>query len=243
MSFLNNISAIFRPVQQVTQQPAPPMSQQNPGAGQGAPAAGTSQPNSEPPAPPPNPLDEFKPLWQTDPNAKPPADPLAAPILNSDPAKIKEAASKVDFLGQVPQELLQKVMQGNDPQALMQLINTVSQNTLAMAAQLSTATVEQGAARANQRLLDALPSKVADIQLRQMQPENPILRHEAVQPMLDLARSQLRMQNPNMPPAEVNKRAEDYILAVAKAATGSADTQSGTSRVDPSEDWDRFLTS
>lgn len=236
MSLVTNIANMFRHVQATV-----PMGQQNPGAAEGAPPAGTAQPNTEPP-PQADPLDAMKAVWQTDPNAKPPADPLAGSLFNTDPAKIREAASKMDFTANIPQDLMQKVLAGGDTAAIVQMMNTVAQNALATATQLTTATVEQGAAKSQQRMLQALPGKVRDIQLQDMTPENPVLQHEAVQPMLNMVRSQLRMQNPNMPPAEVSRRAEEYMLATASALTGSV---APAPKVDPnapsSQNWDIFL--
>ena len=232
----NSIANMFRPTQQVVAAPPPPpMAQQNPGAAAVVPPSGTSNPT---PAEPPNPLDDFAKMFQNDPNIKPPVDPTTAPILQSDPAKIQDAANKIDFLSRVPQDLLQKVQAGNDPAALAQLINSVAQQTLAMATNITSATAEQAARRATSNVMDALPSRVTAIQLQQMQPENPILAHPAAMPVLDMARNQLRVSNPNMPAAEINRRAEQYVMAIAQAATAPAKQDPQT--VDPSEDWSKF---
>lgn len=241
MSLFTNISAMFRPTQQVTVAPASPMAQQNPAAGAGAPQAGTSHPTVTEPAAPSNPLDNFTPLWQTDPKSAPPADPLATPIFNTDPAKIAEAAGKIDFVSQIPPDMLQKAMAGNDPQAFMAVMNAVAQKTLATAAQLSTATTEQGATRLQQRLLTALPDRVKQIQLDQMQPENANLQHPAAQPILQMMRQRVKASNPNLTPAEIQKQAENYVSAFVSAMAPQA-TQAEVAAAN-GEDWDRFLTS
>lgn len=236
MSIFKSVADIFRPVQQVT------MSQQNPGANPAAtPPAGTSQPTT-PAAPAPNPLDEMKALWQTDPNAKPPVDPLSTPMLNSDPNKIREAAGKIDFMSAVPQDMMQRALQGNDPKALFEVMNAVSQQTLAMATQLSAASAEASARTATQRMLDALPGKVKDVQLRESRPENPILQHEAAQPLLDLARNQLRAKNPGMSVQDINSKVEAMFTSFAESMVGQKkQTEQANLPADTSADWSRFL--
>ena len=111
---LNNSANIFRPVQATA-----PLAQVNPGAGAGAPAAGTSQPT--PPPEPPNHMDVMATLWQNDPKLAPPVDPLTTPLFNTDPAKIAQAAGKMDFVSQIPQDPMTKAMSGTDPAAFMQM--------------------------------------------------------------------------------------------------------------------------
>lgn len=242
MGMFDSVANMFRPTQQVSMAPvqvAPGsnMPVANPGATAGAPQAGTSQPTAG--TPPANPLDAFTPLWQNDPNAAPTADPFSTPLFNTDPAKIQEAAGKMDFLASVPQDVMAKAMGGNDPAAFMQVMNFVAQKTLATAAQLSTATVEQGASRSNQRMLSALPGRVKQIQLDAMQPENPALQHPAAQPFLQMARTQLQMKNPGMSAQEIQKRAEQYVSDFSSAMMQPA--QDASSQGAGGDDWDRFL--
>lgn len=247
MSIMNNIAAMFRPTQQVApiqqQQPAAPMSQANPGAAATVPPAGTSNPTATPPEPA-NPLDNFKPLWETDPKAVPAADPLAAPLFNGDPNKIAEAASKMDFLAKVPQDVMAKAMSG-DAQSFAQVIQFVAQQSLSASAQLSAATIEQGTRRNNERLLETLPQRVRDIQLSQMQSENPVLQHPATQPFLNMVRSQIQAKNPGMSPQQIQKEAESHVLGLATAisatqnGSGSASSQGESG----STDWDIFINS
>lgn len=198
---------MFRPVTTVNGIPAP------------APAA--AAPAAAPP--PPNPLDDMAALWKNDPNKPKPADPMQGPILNSDPAKIAEAAGKVDFLQQIPAELMQRVNSGNDPAALAELINAVAQKTLATAAQIGAVTVEQGLQRNNQRIEQALPGRIKQVQLDGVQVENPALAHEASQPMLRMVRAHIQQNNPNLSPEAVNKQAEAVLITHAQAVVGNVE--------------------
>lgn len=234
-SVLNNIANMFRNTQQVTQAPAAPLTQANPGAAAPVPPSGTDN------SPPSNPMDEFATIWQTDPKSQPTIDPLNTPLFNTDPAKINAAAGKIDFINQVPAELLQKAMSGSDPQAFLQVMNTVAQRTLATATQLNAATIEQATTRNNARIHDALPDRLKRIQLETMAPENPVLAHAASQPLLQMVRSQIQMKEPGLSAAEINKRAENYLSGFASqlVAPTSAETELARTKT-AGTDWDTW---
>lgn len=239
MSILNSVANIFRNTQQTVAAPAAPLANVNPGADPAiVPAPGTSKET------PPNPLDEMAALWQTDPKSTPAVDPLSTPLFNTDPAKIAAAANKIDFMRNVPQDLMAKALAGNDPQALVQLMNTVAQQTLATATQLNAATIEQATQRNNSRITDALPSRVKQIQLDSMQPEHPVLQHPAAQPFLQLVRSQIQMKEPTLSPAEINRKAEAVLAGFAGQLTAPTAAQQDAGRQKTAgTDWDTWANS
>lgn len=208
---MQSVANIFRPTQQVTVAPTPTLQQANPTAAGNVPVppSGTSSPT------PPNPMDEMAALWQNDPKSPPQVDPLTTPLFNTDPAKIAAAAAKIDFLSQVPQEVMAKAMSGTDPGAFMQVMNYVAQRTLATSTQLNAATIEQATTRNNDRIQNALPTRVRQIQLDAITPENPVLAHPASQPLLQMVRSQIQMKQPGISAAEVNRQAEAYLTGFA----------------------------
>lgn len=234
MSFIKSISDIFRPTQQVTVANQPPMAQQNPAAGGNPPPPGTSLPNAE--TTPPNPLDGFSTIWQTDPKAAPTVDPLNQPLLNPDPVKMREAASKLDFVGMLPKELVSRVHAGNDPAAIVELVNAAAQAALAQAAQLSTATVEHAGTRLKDRMLQSLPGRIRDVQIGQTKPSNSVLEHPAAQPMLHIARAAIATKNPHMSPAEINAQAEAYLQGFAEQLISKPETDKAPSNGE--YDWD-----
>lgn len=213
----NNIANMFRPVSQVA---SGPMAQVNPGAGAGAPTAGTSQPTVENEAP--NHMAVMEALWQNDPKLIPAVDPLTTPLFNTDPAKIAAAAGKMDFVSQVPQDLMAKAMSGTDPAAFMQVINQVAQRTLATATQLNAATVEQATSRNNERITSTLANRVKQIQLDNLSADNPVLQHAGSQPFLKMMRAQIQMKNPGMSPADINKQAEQALVGFASSVVAPA---------------------
>lgn len=241
---------------QQAQAPAPapqPQSQQNNPMGQnnpsavppGAPQAGTNPDGT--PKQDANPLDNFSNIWEAPKNdGNQPVDPLSTPLLNSDPAKIAAAANKMNFTQGVPQELMSRVMAGNDPAALVELINHVGRQSLITAAQLSTATVENATRLNNDRMLSVLPKHVNNIQLSQLPAENPALSHPAAVPMLQVVRQQIKANNPTMTPAEINARAEQYLTNFASAISGGGNagqqgSQQQGSQGQQEQDWSIFL--
>lgn len=242
---LNNISNLFRPTQQVSVAPQQPMAQVNPGAAAVVPPAGTALPTVQAPAEPANPLDNFASVWQTPQgnNGAPQGDPLATPLLNSDPSKIAAAAGKMDFLAKVPQEVMQRAMSGNDPQAFMQVMNFVGQQTLAAAAQLSTAATEHSHRANNQRLMGVLPGQIKAAQLASMTPENPVLQHEASQPLLKVVRTQIQQSEPNLSPQQIQAKAEQYLMTFASQLSPQAAAPAPAPGTDGSQDWDNWANS
>lgn len=216
--------------------PGSSMQLQNPGADPNAQGGNNSgQPSS--------PLDPFKDLWKdAGTNGGTPADPFSTPLFNTDPAKITEAASKADFLQNIPQELMQKAMSGNDPQAFMQVINAVGQQSLALALQLSTATTEQAGQRIGERFSKVLPERFKDMQLQQLPATNPALQHPAAEPMLRTLRDQVRRQEPNLRPDEVNAKAEQYLMAFASQLSGNSGGGSGSQGGSQDMDWEAWAT-
>jgi hypothetical protein len=237
-----SVADIFRPTTQVTMAPPPhqPMSQPNPGANPDAvPPPGSAQ---NQPGEPANPLDNFSKIWET-PTPEANTDPFATPLLNSDPAQIREAAGKMNFTQGISQEQVSKAL-GGDVGAFMQVLNKVVQNSTAVQAQLSTATVERAIGANNGRVFQALPSKVRDVQLAGLTPENPVLQHPAAQPMLHMMRGQIAANNPGMSAADVNKQAEQFLGAFAtqfQAPAQQAAQQAQASRDPENYDWSNFL--
>lgn len=221
-----SVAELFRPVQATTPQTVVVQ--------QAAPTPAT--PTTEP-----NPLDNLATLWQNDPNVKAPADPFSAPLLNTDPTKIAEAAKKIDFVSHIAPETLAKAMSGQDPAAFMEVMNSVAQRTLTTSAQINAATVEQATARNNSRIMEALPGRVKDIQLQGMKSDNPVLQHPAAQPFLQLTRAQIQMKNPGMSAADINQQAEHALLGLAQAISPAGETAGTTPASNSGEkDWDAW---
>lgn len=222
--------------------PAAPAAPQAPQQPTGQPGSSLQQPNAgsgDPQAPAPSLLDQYKDLWKTpDSQGQPSADPFSAPLFNSDPAKLREAVSKTDFTAGVPPEVMQKVLQGGDPQALMQVINHVAQQGLSMSLQLGTGLTEQAGATLSQRFKAEMPKQIGEYQLKTQTPTNPILSNPAAEPMLQMARTQFRMLHPDKTPTEINGMAEKYLTDFAQSlAPGKEAASGGSGEQNQGMDW------
>jgi organic radical activating enzyme len=233
---LPSLSSLFAP--KAPQAPAAPQPQQP----TGVPGSTLQQPNpnsGDPQPPAPSPLEQYKDLWKTnDTQGQQPADPFAAPLFNTDMNKLRDAVQKTDFTAGVPQDVMQKVMQGGDPQSLMALINHVAQQSLSMSLQLNTTLQEQAGQTLGKRFSEAIPTKISEYQLKNQAPTNPILSNPAAEPMLQMARNQFRMQHPDKSPMEINQLAEQYLTDFATSLAGGKGPTSGDSNEQKQgQDW------
>jgi hypothetical protein len=165
-----------------------------------------------------SPLEEMAKLWETDPTKQgnTPSDPFAEPLFTMDPKKLRESSAQLDFTSQISPELMQKALSG-DGQAMMQIINQTAQNAVATSLQMSTMLAEQTGAKLGQRFKSTLPNEMRRFQIDNTTPQTEILQNPAVSPMLKMIRERVAVNNPNMRPAEVNAKAEAYLLQMADA--------------------------
>lgn len=197
---------------------APSMSVQNPGAN---PAVAKLIPNGQAanaPAVKTIPLDDFKDIWQPN-KVDPDADPFSKPILTHDPAKLKEAVSKMNFMENVPSELLTRALAG-DAAALSQVVNTAVQKSFEASIGVNSSMIEGGFKTNNDRVNSTLPKKIKEQQVNSMQSDNPVLNHAAAAPMLDMAKRAIMAKNPDLSAAQVQARAEQYITDFAGSLAG-----------------------
>lgn len=176
-------------------------------------------------------LDSFKDLFTIPVNDKgepisPPADPLAAPIMNVDPAKLQDAVKSMNFTQGLTTEQVQQAMQ--DPQAFLALINHTNRQTFQQALAVTSKMAEQAIQTNNQRFEQALPDRIRNVQIRQSSAKNPVLNHPAAAPVLEGIRMSIAQRNPTLSPDRVNDMAENYFMAMhedmnaANAATAAA---------------------
>lgn len=223
-----------------TQPPAPPQQPTGPGS-----SMQPHQPNADPnkiaqipdngtgnaPAQkteqePISPLDQFKDIWQTPTtkDGKQPVDPLTQPLLNTDPAKLAEAAKKMDFTQSIPPDLMQKALAG-DANSLAQVINASAQAAFMASAQLNTQLVEGAVRQNNDRFSSTLEDRFRKHLVDNTRSENPVLNHPAAAPMLDLAKRQLLSKYPDKTPTQINQMAEQMFTEFATALTGETSRQ------------------
>ena len=177
-------------------------------------------------------LDNFKDIFKipTDDKGQPTVpntNPLADPIMSVDPQKLREAAGKMDFTRGLEPELLQKAMSGQDPQAFMQVLNSVAQNGFSTALAATATMQNQALSTYHTRLDGTLASRVRDVQISQAAPKNPALAHPSAQPVLSAIRQSVAQANPHLSPEKVAETAENYFVAMA------ADMQAANEKSQP----------
>ncbi len=199
---------------------------------------------------PDSPLDNYADLFKVKVDDKgqpiaPQADPLAAPIINFDPEAIKKTLAGKHLVGNIDQELMQKAMSGQDPQAFMQVLNQVVNTTLNHSIAITANMAENAIKTNNERFERALPDRIRTTQIHQSQSKNPALSHPAVAPMVAALKVQIAQQNPHLPPDRVQDMAENYWIEASKAIQGNdpANVQAAQQKTKASEgpDWGNLL--
>lgn len=184
-------------------------------------------------------LDQFTDLW------KPSESPTGAEnnqLFNVDPAKLMEAAGKLDFSKAVNPEQLQAIAQGGEGamQAFAQAMNKVAQTVYAQNAMATTKIVEQAIARTKDGFLGELPQHIKRQQVNDsLRNENPAFSHPAAAPILGALQQQLSVKFPNATATELTSMAKSYLENFASAASPVQKTQTEAA---PGEvDWSKFL--
>ena len=192
------------------------------------------------PETPSSPLDQFKSLWE--PNATPQVDGTlpANMFANADPAKMLEAARKVDFSKSIPPEVLAKITAGGPDAAaaFASALNDVSQRAYAQSSFASTKIVEAALAKFQEGLDSRLPSQIKKHQVSDtIRESNPALMHPAAAPILEAMQSQLTVKYPNATVNEIKDMAAQYLTAFNSVANPPK------KEVTPAnEDWGKFFS-
>lgn len=167
---------------------------------------------------PTSPLDDFKDMFKVDPNKKAAADPFSEKLFTLDPQKLAAGTAKLDFTRNLNPELVGKALQG-DSQAFSQVLNQAIQGSFSMAVQAITGMVENGISRNNERFNSVLEGRFRDFSIDSTESNNPALKHPAAKPVLAAIKKHIAAQDTSLSAADVNKRAEEYFLAMGSAMT------------------------
>lgn len=229
MAFFSNIfgSTSVSPTETPAATPATP-----------APAPSPTTPNV--PAAEVSPMDNFKDLWQ--PANTPNVDTTlpANMFAGADPAKMLEAARKVDFAKSVPPDVLAKITAGGPDAAaaFAQAINDVAQRSYAQSSFASTKIVEAALAKFQEGLETRLPSQVKKYQVSEsLRESNPALNHPAAAPIMEALQAQLTVKYPNATVKELQDMASSYLTSF----TSAANPKPKADAVPEAENWDKFF--
>lgn len=193
-----------------------------------------------------SPLDQFKDFWQT------PKDGVPGPEVvdfKADPAKLLEAANKIDFRKVAKPEQLAAIQEGGEKAAaaLVEIMQAQSATLYAQNMFAATKIAENAAAQVQANFEKQLPALLRKQGLgTNLIAENKDLAHPALQPMIEAMQSQLATKYPNASAAELLEMSKTYMTEVGKVfAPQSKETKGGGGSGSTKEgvDWSKYLTS
>ena len=193
------------------------------------------------PTAPESPLDQFKTLWDTDPNAK----PEIAFSLNADPAKFMEAAKGMNFSSIIPAETLTAINAGGEgaTKAFAEAMNTVAQATYAQSSHAAAKIVEMAVQKAEAAFEAKLPSLIKQHNVSDLnRTENPIFNHPSAMPIVGALEQQMSKKFPNATAQELRTMSQDYLKSFAEAISPKKASSTDSSNLAKGEtDWDALL--
>lgn len=206
--------------QQQQQQPASNLPSANPGNPNGT--------NTQP-----NPLDIYTQVFNNSNKGNeqtPPSFSLPEDTLN-------QVSSSLDFTKSVPAELLQKALSG-DANALLQAMNVVGQQAYKTSLSHTTSLTDKFVGARSQYDLQSVGSQVKSELTAQELSNLPSATHPLIKQELGRIAKQLAQSNPDAPPAEIARAAEQYFKDLY-AGMNPAKPQDSAKAGDT--DWDTFF--
>lgn len=240
MAVIDVVNA-FRGIPPVTAAPAPAV--QATGA--------TGNPNPNPAATgttataPANPVAQFEKLWENpvvDPNAPKPQELFA----NATPEKLQEAAKQIDFVKQIPADVMTKIAAGGEEgrAALAQALNVAGQFGFMVNAASTKTMVELALARAKEEFQASIPKYLKEHGVaNSLQQDNPALHNPAFAPVVKQVRDQFLLKNPGASEADIKAHTNTYfnLLADTVKGTTSSSNQGITEKANPSMDFEEYF--
>ena len=188
------------------------------------------------------PFADFADLWKNDPTTESKSD--QGLFSNVDPAKLMEAAKKIDFSKSVTPEIMQRVAAGGEDgmRAMLEAMNASAQSVYAQSAFATTKIVEQALSKAQESYDAKIPSMIKKHQVSDnLRQENPIFSNPAVQPIISALEAQMTVKFPNASATEITNMAKQYVEQLGTSfAPKPADTAKNKSKKEEM-DWSSFL--
>ena len=186
-----------------------------------------------------SPLDQFKDVWQTDPNAVAPEAMFAGVTQQS----LQTSAKKNDFTKVVTPELMSAIAAGGEGaiQATLQAMNAMTQKGFGDSAFATTKIIEQALEKQQAKFEAMLPNLIKSHNVGEsLQASNPIFSHPASAPVLEMFKTQAIQKYPNASAAEIQKMASDYLVAFASVGNPVKPTASQARELKNATDWSTF---
>lgn len=163
------------------------------------------------------------------------------------PEKIQEAARQMDFTQQVPPELMEKVLAG-DQAALMQVINRVGQGAYGQAAMTSVNAAKIAADKQNEHWQAKLPELVRGLtQRNEVEEGNKLATDPATKPVFDMIFTQMQRKFPTATSEELRNYTGSYMKDFIGKAGGTMpeekteETPKVNANVGGNDSWNSFF--
>ena len=163
----------------------------------------------------PAPLDAFAGLWQTAPELDENGNPVKAEtpkdltnLLTIDPAKIGEAASKVNFSSAITPEQIEAITAGGEEaqKAFVEAMNSVSQQVFSQSLVANASLLQEALSKT-----DVIIDRKTDESIKRhnisdkITGSNELLAHPAVSPLVEVVKSNLTSKFPDATPQEISE--------------------------------------
>ena len=195
-----------------------------------------------------SPLDALASLWQTVPELDENGNPVKAEIpknltnlLTIDPAKINEAASKLNFSSVITPEQLQAITAGGEEAqaAFIEALNGVSQQVFSQSL-VANAALLQETLNKTDGIIDR--KAVESIKRQNISDKitgsNELLAHPAVAPLVEVVKSNLTSKFPDATPQEISEATLEYISNFTQALSENPEDPNTTGET--VTDWEAF---
>ena len=164
---------------------------------------------------PPNPLDIYNRMME-DANK---ATTNAAPEFKLDPKVLADVSGKMDFTQGIDQALIESALKG-DAGALLKAMQQVGQNVYRDSLSHTAALTNTHLSARSSFDKTSTGDSVREALTSQALSSAPNYSHPLIKSELNRVASQIAKANPDMPPQEIAKTAQDYIQSMAKALNG-----------------------
>lgn len=199
-----------------------------------APIAQPEQSTQRQPDPKPiNPLDAYAKMFDTQ------ATQEGPPAFSIDDKVLDDVSSKLNFMSGVDQTLMQKAQTG-DAQAMIELMQAISQKAYKAALNHSTALTDVHLNRRGEFDQQNFSKNVKNTLTNEALSSIPNSSHPVVKAELRRIAEGLAKQNPDAPAQEIAKEAQKYFATVYNAMSpqSQSETQQKAGEV---QDWESFL--
>lgn len=188
-----------------------------------------------------SPLAQFSKLWENEPT-KEGDNQNPAPVTAVTQEQLQKVMGKLDLTSAVTPEQMTAIAAGGEEatKAMMQMMNTVAQQTMIQSTLVTSKLTEKAIEAAV-----AQQTKAIEVQTRAQAVKshavdtNPIFKNPAVAPIVAATQEQLIQKFPQATPAEITEMTQSFILAMGKEFAPAVEADP-TATTGENTDWTKF---